>query len=291
MNSLRREQGSSTGHFLSPTIYRDNRSRRPFPALRVHASAANIAHPLPLSRSWIRRAPAGAAPPNSSRKPTEIQKTILQQELQHRTIVAWGSPCLFAGLDLENRAGGFVGQNVDVSIRRLTDIAQALAQFRQHSLLTGGLALRVEGCSQQGSCHRRHQHVSLPRRELIAIVKDQIAGIDRGRPEQYRILKTGNAIGTSGRGLSVIVHAVGNQNPAIVFSGLDTVDLITSARSELRRPEFPCHGMERQTERVAMSKRVEFRPVSGSSDERVIGGNGSVLSEAENLSDVVAGLL
>src|SRR5687767_9592971 len=49
--------------------------------------------------------------------------------------------------------------------------------------------------------------------------------------------------------------------------------------------------MERQTQRIAMPNRVEFRPVSRPPDERVVRRNGSVVFQAKDLADIRAGFL
>src|SRR4030095_3752206 len=85
--------------------------------------------------------------------------------------------------------------------------------------------------------------------------------------------------------------AMGDKNPSVVLPRLNTVHFISAVGSEFGRPQLARYRVEDESERIAMSDGVKLRTISGSADKRVVGRNGSVIFETQNLSDIGAWFL
>src|SRR4030095_1118404 len=94
----------------------------------VRASAASNARPRRRLRSWKLHCPGEREPARqkSTETPSRELPSVRQQLQQTGKISSCRFPLLSAWLDLEHGAGGFISQQVNVTIRRLSHIAETL---------------------------------------------------------------------------------------------------------------------------------------------------------------------
>src|SRR5262245_14490000 len=88
-----------------------------------------------------------------------------------------------------------------------------------------------------------------------------------------------------------IVAAVTEDRTSVVPAGGDDVDLVAAIGSVLAVPHLAGLGMDDERERVAMAEREKFRTVSGLVHERVVGRNGAVVAQAQDLAAQAGGVL
>src|SRR5262249_28802676 len=140
--------------------------------------------------------------------------------------------------------------------------------------------------------HRTDQEVALPRRKFVAIVHRDIAWIERarscthGHPEIDRVLKSRHIVFAQTSSGPIVVRTVGDVHPSVILAGLNAIQFIAAAGTELGGPDLSGVRIDGESEGVAMPKRKDLRKVSHFSDKRVVGWNGSVVLDPQNFTDV-----
>ena len=90
---------------------------------------------------------------------------------------------------------------------------------------------------------------------------------------------------------TLIGASVAHQGPAIVAAGLQDVDLVAAVGAVFVLPHLTGAGIHRQAQRAAMPQRIDFRPVTGLPDERIIGRDGAVVAQAQHFAAERVGIL
>ena len=81
-----------------------------------------------------------------------------------------------------------------------------------------------------------------------------------------------------------VVASETHQRPAIIPAGFDDVDFVAAIRPVLVIPEIAGHGIERQTERVPVSHRIDLRAVTGLAGEWISRRGRAVVLQAKDLA-------
>src|SRR2546425_4656777 len=82
-----------------------------------------------------------------------------------------------------------------------------------------------------------------------------------------------------------------HNRPAVVPAGPNDVDLIAAIRSVLVFPDLSGSGMDCQSERRAMTERVDLWLVALAPDERIVVRNASVIAKSQQFAAIVLGIL
>src|SRR5690606_1110590 len=171
-------------------------------------------------------------------------------------------------------------------------VAQALPEIGEHGFLGHDVAVRGQLEADERAVHHRDQQVALPRREGRAVIDGNVAGIMRRRTERPdRVDRAFDVAGTLGRRLGIVVIALRHAGPTVMPAALDTVDLVAAARAELGRPHRAGGRIDRQPGRIAMALAPDYRRIAFPADERVVARHTAIAIEAQDLADMVIGLL
>src|SRR5690606_2520299 len=140
------------------------------------------------------------------------------------------------GNEAQHAAGLFEG-DVEQAVGAGGDVADA-ADALEDDLLVGDLVLVVDDDAAQFlSRQRGDEEVVFPSRETVARVEIDAADGERGCPVNDRRLHA-FAGGFGGDGRAVVIHAVGDDRPAVVAAGLDAIELVAAARAVLGGPKI-----------------------------------------------------
>ena len=186
-----------------------------------------------------------------------------------------------------------IREQVEQPVRALANLADALLQREQQRLAPEGQALRGQRHPVKlRAAQAADEGVTLPVAEAPARVERQTARRDAGRPVQPRILHARRRRACEHRPESVagpcsaVGPPVGDHWPAEIAAGFHDVDLIPAQRAVIDAPQRPCAGMHRHSRRVAYAEGVDFGVVTRFVDERIVGGHGAIVVEAQDLARV-----
>jgi hypothetical protein len=84
-----------------------------------------------------------------------------------------------------------------------------------------------------------------------------------------------------------VVHAVGDDRPAVVHASADDVQLVAALRAVLVGPQRTGARMQGRALDVAIAEREDLGPRAGALRERVVGGHAPVVVQAQDLAGVV----
>src|SRR5690606_2691185 len=119
------------------------------------------------------------------------------------------------------------------------------------------------------------EEVVFPLGEGVARVETNRAGGDGRRPMQDGRFEA-FLVGDGGDGGSVVVHAVGDEGPAVVSSAADEVEFVAAAWAVFGFPEIAGFRVGGEALGVAMSVAPDGREGARGVDERVVGGDATV---------------
>src|SRR5947208_1190661 len=96
-----------------------------------------------------------------------------------------------------------------------------------------------------------------------------LANVEAGKPSpsggglevQDGIFVAGNIVRAELHGIAVVVHAVGDEDPAVVLAGLNAIHFVAAARTKFGFPQFAGDRMNREAKRIAMTDRVDLRSI------------------------------
>ena len=186
-----------------------------------------------------------------------------------------------------------IREQVKQPVRALAHLADALLQREQQRLAPAGQALRGQRYAVKLRCAQAaDKGVTLPVAEALAHVERQTAWRNAGRPVQPRILHARRRRACEYRPESVagpfsaVGPSVGDHWPAVIPAGFHDVDLIPAQRAVIDAPQRPCAGMHRHPRRIAYAEGIDFGVVARLVDERIVGGHGAIVVEAQNLARV-----
>src|SRR5262249_6703460 len=152
-----------------------------------------------------------------------------------------------------------VSEQPQGAVGSLADVADALPQAGEQSLLTDN-ALAVEHeAVQRLTSQRAHEQVILPFREEIARVEGRAGGSDGGVPIVDRLLHAGLMGALADFGI-VIVATIGDDRPAVILAGFWDVDLVAAARPVLDGPQLARRRIACGTLHVAVADGPDLRP-------------------------------
>src|SRR5207249_4136814 len=151
-------------------------------------------------------------------------------------------------------------------------------------------ALQMAGAGDFTRSHATDEDIAFPFGETVAGVERHAGNSDRWHPEHDRRFEA------LMRGLlrlpwPLVRTSVTHDGPAIVAPGPDDVDLVAAIRTIFVLPNFAGSRMNRQTERRAMTHRVDLGPVSVAADEGIVGRNTAVIAKPQHFSAVALGIL
>src|SRR6476620_6802894 len=194
----------------------------------------------------------------------------------------------------EQRTNLLVSQCVDVSIRTLPDVTEALMQIVQNPLPANVFelvvqynALKVTKTADFAIACATNEQIVLPSRKLIAGVKHDSRGSNGRHPND---LGNFHAFFIRKNARAVILAAETNHRPAVVGAGFDQVHFI-AAIGPVFSVENRAGGMNDQTEMVAMAERINLRAIAWFADKRVVARNAAVVVQAKNLAVRAHGVL
>src|SRR5262245_48756227 len=81
-----------------------------------------------------------------------------------------------------------------------------------------------------------------------------------------------------------IISSVTHHRPAVILAGQDDVELVAAIRPVLVLPNHTGVRVNCQSQRIAMTERKDFRLVTGSANERIVGCGRSVVAKAKNFA-------
>ena len=88
-----------------------------------------------------------------------------------------------------------------------------------------------------------------------------------------------------------VVNTAANYRPAIIVSGFDKVELVTTLRSVLRFPQISRNGMYSQTLRAPMAIGPDLGQDTVHADKRVVIRYSSVIIQSHNNPLMIAPIL
>src|SRR6185369_2790885 len=154
----------------------------------------------------------------------------------------------------------FISQHVQIAVRPLTHVANALMKLRQNRFSLDGLTLLVErdatdvtGATRSSLNHRADERIALPLREPIASVERDAGGRQRWNEVDERRLEVRTRGGVADRG-AVVVPSESHERPPVVAPGFDDVDLVAAERPVLGFPDRTGRGMQGQPLRAAVTE-------------------------------------
>src|SRR5206468_4564206 len=172
------------------------------------------------------------------------------------------------GLDAQDRAVVFVGQQVEQSVWTLPYLADPLPQFAEQRFATQFFGVGVEddtfevaGPRDLAGAHRADEDVALPAWKAIAGVNGQARSCDRRNPRDERRLQAFSS-GMFGNARTSIVAPVAHERPTVVAARQDDVDLVAAVRTVLAVPYHARLRMDDERQSVAMAERVDLRTVA-----------------------------
>ena len=121
-------------------------------------------------------------------------------------------------------------------------------------------------------------------------VDGQAGGGDGGQPHHDRRLVS-VARRVRGDPLAGIKAPEAHQRPAVVAPRQQHVELVAAVGTVLVLPDVPGLGVQHEAEGVAVSDRVDLRPMARFVHEGVVGGHRAVVVEAQDLAPQAPGIL
>src|SRR5688572_2193578 len=198
-------------------------------------------------------------------------------------------------LDAEQRGVVLFGEHVQITIRSLPHVADALLQFAQHRLAPDLLPLLVEldplhvsGARRLALPQAADKDIPLPAGEHVAGIERQARYGDRGNPDDGRLLHP-RARRSEAR--AHVVAAITDDRQAVVLPGPDHVDLVAPVRPLLAGPQLTGFRIERHAKLSAMSHRKDFRLVTRAPDKRIVRRHAAVVAKPQHLAAIVVGIL
>ena len=98
-----------------------------------------------------------------------------------------------------------------------------------------------------------------PLGEAVAGVQHQPRDGDGRHPHVVRVLHSLGGRAGVNRGATAVVHAVTDHGPAVVPAGLNPVQLVTTLRTVLRKPDVVRFRMNEQSLRIAVPVAPDLR--------------------------------
>src|SRR6185503_8019443 len=195
---------------------------------------------------------------------------------------------------LQDPTLGAVGEHIDGAIGTLAHVAQTLArrlQILQQPFFADDTVTLHRESNKIQAAQTAHEHAVLPRREQLARVEDHPARRDVRIPVVDRLFHAFLMLDAAGDRWALILDAVRNRRPAVVFALAGDVHLVAAARAVLDLPQFTRHRIQRRRLHVAMTEGPDLGTDAFLADERVVLGNRSVRIEANDLAEQAVHLL
>ena len=178
-------------------------------------------------------------------------------------------------------AGDFQ-RDVEGSVRTGDYVAHTTAIFEDDLFVDDAVAFDLEAAEfllREGA----EEEVVFPLREGVAGVKAEGAHGDGGRPVADGRFKA-FFLGEGRDRRAVVIHAVGDEWPAVVARAADVVEFVAAAGAVFGFPEFAGGGVNGEALGIAMAVAPDRGEGAGGVDERVVGGNASISVEAVDLA-------
>ena len=122
-----------------------------------------------------------------------------------------------------------------------------------------------------------------PCRKAAAGVEGDRASGDRRHPIRDGLIHAGLR-SVTGNGSSVVIHAVGDDGPAVVVAGFDDVEFVAAAGTVLGFPEFASNGTEGEALGIAVAVAPDRFDSSVSIDEGIVRGHTAIFVNAIDLA-------
>src|SRR3569833_2803974 len=137
--------------------------------------------------------------------------------------------------EAQNAPVATVGYDVDISVRSLLHVANALVEVVQISLFLRQSAVLELETHQRVRCESADEDVVLPRRELVAGVEDHPRRRDHRIPVVDGLFHSVLYRADADAGAAV-VETIGDHGPAVVLSGFRMIELVASRRAVFDSP-------------------------------------------------------
>src|SRR5579871_738075 len=204
---------------------------------------------------------------------------------------------LLRGVDAEQRAVGFVREQVEQAVGALADVADAVVEVAEDPFAVEFFPLIVEIDTLQVTRPRDFAFTHPADEQIVFPVGIAVAGIEVQAGDGYG----GNPVYDGGLhtffirierdARAGIDASVADDGPAVVLAGGEDVHFVPAVGPIFAGPNLTCDGIDVHTENVAMADGEDFGFRSGPIDERVVGRNGAVVAQTEHFPSEVPGIL